>query len=289
MVNTKVFAIAIVLVIGLVTFGLYSLPADGQVLEAPVLLTDQLPLAADDAGAALDPVQMSGDHLPLMVRWSNWRPEFGPAIVYAREADLSGMLNLSGPVEKMLMTTSYDEVSRLMAQRDQLKAAGVTTIGINTENGQGMTPRDEMATLDSTDPQVNIVARVARLASENGFKVTWGPVRAVTDNVSDAAVRAMMAAGLSGLAIQEQKFIENQPAEARLMAVNRTRDRYLRLAEQEGVQGFSFHVQIMQQRCPDLDNCVAFVEGLEAIPVDSIAIWSNGPIPPDFVSAIRME
>jgi hypothetical protein len=48
-------------------------------------------------------------------------------------------------------------------------------------------------------------------------------------------------------------------------------------------------VQIMQQRCPDLPNCVTFVEGLEEIPVDSIAIWSNGPIPADFVSAIRME
>ena len=48
-----------------------------------------------------------------------------------------------------------------MAMRDQLQAAGVTTIGINTENGQGMTPGDEMATLNSADPQVNIVARVA--------------------------------------------------------------------------------------------------------------------------------
>lgn len=289
MINTRVFAIAVILAIGVVTVGLYSLPAGGQVLEAPALITQPLLPSADDSGGA-DTVQLAqGDHLPLMIRWSNWRPEFGPAIVYAREADLSGMLDLSGPVEKMLMTTSYEEVSRLMAQGDQLRAAGVTTIGINTENGQGMTPGDEMATLNSADPQVNIVARVAKLATENGFRVTWGPVRAMTDNVSDTAVRAMMAAGLSGLAIQEQKFIENQPAAARLLAVNRTRDRYLRLAEQEGVDDFSFHVQIMQQRCPNLDNCVEFVEGLEEIPVDSIAIWSNGPIPPDFVSAIRMN
>jgi hypothetical protein len=245
--------------------------------------------AVDDPGLEPSGLRMSGDHLPLMVRWSNWQPAFGPAIVYAREADLNGMLELNGPLEKMLMTTSYDEVQRLMAMSDQLRAAGVTTIGINTENGQGMTPGSEMATLDSADPQVNVVARVAQLARENGFKVTWGPVRVMTDNVSDAAIRSMMAAGLSGLAIQEQKFIESQPAAARLTAVNRTRDRYLRLAELEGVDDFSFHVQIMQQRCPDLSNCVAFVEGLEQIPVDSIAIWSNGPIPADFVSAIRME
>jgi hypothetical protein len=289
MINTKAFAIVVVLVIGLVTVGLYSLPADGQVLEAPAMVDVPLAPAVDDPGLEPSGLRMSGDHLPLMVRWSNWQPAFGPAIVYAREADLNGMLELNGPLEKMLMTTSYDEVQRLMAMSDQLRAAGVTTIGINTENGQGMTPGSEMATLDSADPQVNVVARVAQLARENGFKVTWGPVRVMTDNVSDAAIRSMMAAGLSGLAIQEQKFIESQPAAARLTAVNRTRDRYLRLAELEGVDDFSFHVQIMQQRCPDLSNCVAFVEGLEQIPVDSIAIWSNGPIPADFVSAIRME
>jgi hypothetical protein len=289
MINTKAFAIVVFLVIGLVTVGLYSLPADGQILEAPAMVDVPLAPAVDDPGLEPSGLRMSGDHLPLMVRWSNWQPAFGPAIVYAREADLNGMLELNGPLEKMLMTTSYDEVQRLMAMSDQLRAAGVTTIGINTENGQGMTPGSEMATLDSADPQVNVVARVAQLARENGFKVTWGPVRVMTDNVSDAAIRSMMAAGLSGLAIQEQKFIESQPAAARLTAVNRTRDRYLRLAELEGVDDFSFHVQIMQQRCPDLSNCVAFVEGLEQIPVDSIAIWSNGPIPADFVSAIRME
>jgi len=96
-----------------------------------------------------------------------------------------------------------------------------------------------------------------------------------------------MAAGVSGLAIQEQKFIESQPANTRLAAVNQTRDRYIRLAQQEGINDFTFHVQIMQQRCPNLANCVTFVEELEDIPVDSIAIWSNGPIPVDFIEAIR--
>jgi hypothetical protein len=99
----------------------------------------------------------------------------------------------------------------------------------------------------------------------------------------------MIASGVSGLAIQEQKFIENQDAVTRLSAVQRTRERYLRLARAEGVEDFTFHVQIMHQRCPNLANCVEFVEGLESIPVDSIAIWSNGPIPIDFVDAIRMN
>ena len=75
-----------------------------------------------------------------------------------------------------------------------------------------MTPGNEMQTLNSDDPEVNVVARVARLATDNGFKVLWGPVRSTTDQISDRAILTMMEAGVSGLAIQEQKFIETQPA-----------------------------------------------------------------------------
>ena len=229
----------------------------------------------------------SDGHLPLMIRWSNWLPEFGPALVYAREQDLDGMLRLEGPLDKMLMVTSMGELERLMVRANELRAAGVTTVGLNTENGPGMTPAAEMQTLNNPDPQVNFVARAARLATENGFAVLWGPVRRTVDTLSDATVRTMMEAGVRGLAIQEQKFIETQPAQARLQAVNQTRARYLRIAGELGIEDFTFHVQIMQQRCPNLDNCVTFVQLLEEIPVHSIAIWSNGPIPPSFVSAIR--
>jgi hypothetical protein len=222
-----------------------------------------------------------------MVRWFNWLPEFGPALVYAREQDLEGMLRMQGPVDKMLMVTSYSELEHLMERADELQAAGVTIVGLNTESGPEITPREEMETLDSPDPNVNIVARAARLATQNGFDILWGPVRVTADKVSDASIRTMMEAGISGLALQEQKFIEVQPAEERLVEVNRTRERYLQLAQEAGVDNFTFHVQIMPQRCPDLSNCAAFVLGLEEIPVDSIAIWSNGPIPLTFIAAIR--
>jgi hypothetical protein len=227
----------------------------------------------------------AGEHLPLMIRWSNWQPEFGPALVYAREQDLEGMLRMDGPVQKMLMVTSYGEAERLMSRAAELHTAGVVIVGLNTENG--LTPGDEMQTLDNPDPAVNIVARVARLATDAGFEVIWGPVRRVTDTLSDEAIRTMMNAGMSGLALQEQKFIEVQPAEARLSEVTKTRDRYLNLAAEVGLDSFALHVQIMHQRCPDLENCVTFVQMLEEIPVSSIAIWSNGPIPLSFVEAIR--
>lgn len=245
--------------------------------------------AAPPTRAAADQAQPldTGDHLPLMIRWSNWQPAFGPAYVYARERDLQGMLQMDGPVEKMLMVTSYEEVERLMQRADELKAAGVTTVGLNTENGAGMTPANEMQTLTNPDPNVNIVARVARLAKQNGFKVMWGPIRNMVDRVSDDVIRTVMEAGVDGVALQEQKFIETQPAGQRLAAVEQTRERYLRLAREVGIENFDIDVQIMHQRCPDLQNCVAFVQGLEAMPVNSIAIWSNGPIPPEFVRSIR--
>ena len=287
MVNTKAFAIVVLLAVGLVVFGLGSL--SGGSSSVPVAASAPEPVAPSviDPGGGSSGVAL--DHLPLMIRWSNWRPEFGPAFVYAREADLNGMLNMDGPLEKMVMVTAYDEVERLMRFADELKASGVTTIGFNTENGAGMTPGSEMNTLNSADPEVNIVARAAHLATAEGFDVLWGPVRRTTDEISDRAILTMMEAGVSGLAIQEQKFIETQPSDSRLAAVNRTRERYLSLADSAGIGDFSFHVQIMQQRCPNLANCVEFVEGLESIPVDSIAILSNGPIPVDFVNAIRME
>lgn len=231
--------------------------------------------------------QTTGDHRPLMIRWSNWRSEFGPALVYAREWDLEGMLRLQGPVEKMLMVTSYAETERLMMHADELLAAGVTIVGLNTEEGPEMTPHEEMDTLDIPDPNTNVVARVAKLVTDHGFDVIWGPARLTADSVSDAAIGTMLEAGMSGLALQEQKFIEVQPAQLRLAEVNRTRERYLRLAQEQAVEEFTFHVQIMPQRCPDLNNCADFVVGLEDIPVDSIAIWSNGPIPLGFISAIR--
>ena len=109
----------------------------------------------------------------------------------------------------------------------------------------------------------------------------------MTDTISDDVIRTIMDAGVTGLAIQEQKFIEVQPAAIRIDAVNETRQRYLRLAGEVGLDTFDFHVQIMQQRCPDLENCIKFVQMLEQIPVDSLAIWSNGPIPLSFVEAIR--
>ena len=231
MVNFKAFATLVIVFVGIFIVVLSSLAANDQdeQFSSSSAGTERIAAVIDDSGD--DPVaaELSTDHLPLMIRWSNWRPEFGPAYVYARERDLNGMLDLNAPVEKILMVTSIDEVQRLMRQSDQLKAAGVTTIGFNSENGTGMTPADEMSTLNSADPAVNVVARAAQLAAANDFEVMWGPVRRTVDTLSDDAIRTMIAAGVGGLAIQEQKFIESQDASIRLSAVPFVRYPFLEL------------------------------------------------------------
>jgi hypothetical protein len=286
MIKPRAFALLVVAAVVIFIIITTTLPAGGMPIPGE---TD----SANDTAQIREQNQFTiggsalsdGEHLPLMIRWSNWKPEFGPALVYAREQDLDGMLRMDGPVQKMLMVTSYGEAERLMNRADELHRAGVEIVGLNTENG--LTPGNEMQTLNNPDPDVNIVARVAHLATDAGFAVIWGPVRNMTDSVSDQTLRTIMDAGVTGVALQEQKFIEAQPASTRINAVNKTRDRYLQLAGEEGLDNFSIHVQIMEQRCPNLDECIKFVQLLEDIPVSSIAIWSNGPIPSSFVEAIR--
>jgi hypothetical protein len=221
-----------------------------------------------------------------MIRWSNWRESFGPAVVYARERDLEGMLRLDAPVTKMIMVMSYGEAERLVARSEELHAAGVVWLGFNTENG--LTPAAEMRTIFDADPSVNVIARVAQLGTEAGFRVVWGPIRVVLDQVPEATVRALLQAGVRGFSLQEQKFIEVAPASRRIPAVRATLDRYQAIAAELGIDGVDFHVQIMHQRCPDLPNCVTFVQQLTDLDgVASLALWSNGPIPEAFVAALR--
>ena len=85
-----------------------ALPAGGTPIALDTVPTGDLAepqnkRALPEAGSALpdeNPLA-DGEHLPLMIRWSNWQPEFGPALVYAREQDLEGMLRMDGPVVKM--------------------------------------------------------------------------------------------------------------------------------------------------------------------------------------------
>ena len=112
MVNLKVFATLVIVTVGYFIAALSSLAANDQAdqFSSSAAGMERIAAVVDDSGGNFGSAQLSGDHLPLMVRWSNWRPEFGQAYVYAHERDLNGMLGLNAPVEKMLMFTSYGEV-----------------------------------------------------------------------------------------------------------------------------------------------------------------------------------
>ena len=105
MVNFKAFAFLVVLAAGLMVVGLGSLTGGGQTDARAASLGPGSfsPSSVDPGDTGSGRSASQNEHLPLMIRWSNWRPEFGPAIVYARESDLNGMLNLDAPVDKMIL------------------------------------------------------------------------------------------------------------------------------------------------------------------------------------------
>ncbi len=135
------------------------------------------------------------------------------------------------------------------------------------------------------------MARFAAIAEEHEFQVIWGPIRVTADAVSDAAITTMFAAGLDGVGLQEQQFIENACVPARADAVAQTASRYREIASSVGSSAH-VNVQIMPSRCllgddyaaahcgaeiqSDFDHCAAFA-GEILDDIDSLAIWASGP------------
>lgn len=248
-----------------------------------------------------------GTPLPIMIDYRNYQQDLAPALVYAWYTDafvqrqgagglqalqqqLAEIAAINDPdVDKMLMVSSYQTLEGVLAELDdELRRSGITTIGYNTERSVG-TPAAELQAVHSAD--ANSVARLARLAEEHGYGVVWGPIRRTVDEVPDAAIEAMVAAGLDGVALQEQKFIEREPVDRRVPAVEGTAARYRRI----GGQAFHVSVQIMPSRCPGTGAnrwavCAEFIDRLSGT-IDSVAIWASGQSDraalPALVEAIR--
>lgn len=271
--------------------------------DAPTLSSDDTTTTQSAAAEPLGSDSSAG--LPIMVDYRNYRSDYGAALVYAWYTDaflqranssealrsqLAELQQLDAPnVEKMLMISSYDTLQRVLREYDDtLKGSGVTIIGYNTERSVG-TPEGEMQALGSVNG--NSVARVAELADQHGYRLIWGPIRNTVDAVSDDAIRAMVDAGLDGVALQEQKFIERSPVSSRVQAVEATAARYKRI----GGPAFHVSVQIMPSRCPSSgagrwDTCAAFVSQIAGT-IDSVAIWASGgpdrSALPDLITSIQ--
>ena len=163
---------------------------------------------------------------------------------------------------------------------------GVTIIGFNTEGM--MTPSDELSATQSTESSRNSVVRFVEIAAAEGFDAIWGPIRNVSESVPDGAIEVMIDAGLLGVGLQEQRFIEASCVEDRVAAVEATAARYRAIA---GARPFHVNVQVMPSRCLMGDSyaqsrcgtsggrffhCEDFTHGIEPS-IDSHAIWASSP------------
>ncbi len=230
---------------------------------------------------------------------------YGPFVVYAWATDpalsnpqqydreLSALAAINDPdVVEIVMFSSYRTLSDKLSQpghADYLRSIGVTGFGFNSEGF--MTPADQMNSLGDTDPSTNAVARFSSIAQAAGFDVLWGPIRVTADAVGDPALATMFGAGLDGVGLQEQQFIESACVDDRAAAVAATAARYRAMAASEGGSA-QIDVQIMPSRClsgdtyaaahcgtaitADYDHCAQFAAAI-ADQVDSIGIWASSP------------
>lgn len=217
----------------------------------------------------------------------------GPFIVYGWAADpalgmytqqLQVLAQITDPgVTKMLMFSSLATVQSKLAEpghASYLKSIGVSALGYNTEGDK--TPAGEMQSLAQS------VSQLAALAQSNGLEAIWGPIRATAEQTPDAAYSQMIAAGLDGIGLQEQKWIESACVPQRESAVKQLSARLKQLAQG---QTFDVQVQIMPSRCvsgdsyaqqscgtsgPKFHHCQAFADKI-APAVDSLAIWASSP------------
>jgi hypothetical protein len=231
------------------------------------------------------------EHRPFMVYAWATNPALSNPNRYALELAILESID-DEDVEEYVMFSSYQTLDQKLSQPghpDELRDIGVTGIGFNSEGG--MTPSEEMNSLSSTNPQTNAVARFAAIAGEDDFPTIWGPIRVTADNVPDGALEAMFGAGLAGVGLQEQRFIESACVPNRVTAVEQTANRYRQIAANHGIDAH-VNVQIMPSRCLTGDNyaqsqcsstindrfdhCAEFVAEIED-EVTSYAIWASGP------------
>jgi len=264
--------------------------------------------ADDDSGD--DDTDMEGAYLgPVMIGADNYAQYHAdleplrPFVVYAWATDPAiqayeqQIATLSAindkDIRKMVMFSSHATMEAKLADGGHaaaLQAIGVELLGYNTEGG--MTPQNELNQVDNPNVQQNSVAVFVAIADGfgQGFDVWWGPIRSVSDNISDAALQAMFTAGLDGVGLQEQLPIEASCAADRIAAVQATATRYHNIP---GGQNCRINVQVMSSRCAngdtyaqahcpaetiaeEYDHCDLFIDGI-APGIDSMAIWASGP------------
>jgi hypothetical protein len=266
------------------------LPGDGSPPPPPPGDGSPPPPPADSGGPTQMPIMFAAGHY---ITYKSQLAPYGPYIVYGWAADpalgmydkqLQTLAQINDPgVQKMLMFSSTKTAQSKLSDASHvsyLKSIGVTGIGYNSEGDK--TPASEMQNLASA------VSQFAALTKAAGFQLVWGPIRATADNTPDGSYNQMIGAGLGGIGLQEQKFIEASCVGPRVAAVKATSNRLKQLA---GGKAFDVQVQIMPSRCINGDSyaakscgssgaqfhhCQQFADQIAPY-VDSIAIWASSP------------
>lgn len=216
--------------------------------------------------------------LPLMIFCHEVKDEYGPTYCYERVDNIASS-RVDNKNQKMAMCLSLSECNIALSLSD------VKIIGYNPESGH--TPAEEMRSLFFKD-ESNVICKFSKTATKAGMIPIVGPIR---DNVRRLPAEFLVKnCGLRGIAVQEQKYIEDPSSTAlgRYNAVIRDVTPYLNAGKEMGVQ-IQVHVQIMEERCPDLDKCRELVRLLtDDSRIWSLAIWpSNTGISPAFVLKMR--
>ncbi|KKS75466.1 MAG: hypothetical protein UW37_C0005G0021 [Candidatus Gottesmanbacteria bacterium GW2011_GWA2_44_17] len=162
----------------------------------------------------------------------------------------------------------------------RLKNIGVTILSYNPEGGH--TPAAEFKER-FTDSDNNPLVQFAKWGENNGFKTFWAPLRNDADSTPDSVIKRIYAAGMDGLGLQEQQFIEKSCPSVRTVKVKETLNRHRQLAGKP----IETTVQIMANRCLRADNvscadaivypyqhCQLFVNNIKD-EINALGVWPS--------------
>lgn len=173
----------------------------------------------------------------------------------------------------------------------RLRNIGVTTISYNPEGGH--TPSDEF-NQRRVDSDSNPIVQFGRWGEQNSFNTVWAPLRGDSDSTPDSVIQRIYDAGIDGLGLQEQRFIETACPNDRYNKVKNTIEKHERLAG----KNLFVSVQIMAIRCQTAEqlscsesysssygHCDTFVDLIAGL-VDTIGFWpSTGDL--DIIPILR--
>ncbi len=273
--------------------------------QSPVPTTPQAPSPT---------LRPAGSLLPVMFHTYIYEEEvneYPPTFIYgnlnraysASKADreIRGLAAINGNVTKMLLVSEYAALEQILNNHgDDIRAAGITWIGLNAER-DGRTPDDDLSNIFTTNAETNTLNRMGRLVAQYGLKLMFGPTTPMWNQYFkgqegdvDQIANAMFGdnCALDGIAFQEQNQLGSSGDATGRKDVVADRTKFFR-EHPASCDDFEVTVQIMPQQCEQnlsWEQCREFYRMLSDLTgdkrVDSLGIWAN---PNDSEKATALE